>query len=484
MRLPLDRQSEVPLYQQIEAFFRLAILAGQLPPKTRLPATRQLAHDLGLNRLTVDNAYAELEADGLIDTRPGSGAYVLPVTAPPLLSAKESAGPWPLWQQALCPSAAPPPVSKPGTRSVIAFESGAGDPDLFPANEIRRTLQAVLRRDGLAAWDYGDQRGYAPLRENIAEVMASQGLAIRPDNVLITAGSQQALALVTQVLLKPGETVVVESPTYAGALDLFRMHGLKLIGAPVDEHGLDMDKLEPLLQQHHPHLLYTIPNFQNPTGTCLSGARRRQLLALAERYNVPILEDDFVGDLRYDGHAQPTLKALDSGGRVIYVSTFSKMLMPGLRVGFLVAEGPVYDCLVDAKRVTDLVTSNLNQRALEAYMTVGRYQAHLRRSCRLYRQRRDAMLGAIERHLPAGVQVVPPQGGLFVWLRLPGGASATRLLPAAARAGVTFAPGPSFFPEAAGDNYLRLNFAVQPPEAIEEGLRRLGKVLGSYSSSP
>ena len=186
-----------------------------------------------------------------------------------------------------------------------------------------------------------------------------------------------------------------------------------------------------------------------------------------------------MGDLRYEGHAQPTLKALDSAGRVIYVSTFSKLLMPGLRVGSLVAEGPVYDCLVQAKRVADLVTSNLNQRALEAYVTVGRYQAHLRRSCRLYRQRRDAMLGAIERHLPAEVHVVPPQGGLFVWLRLPGGASATRLLPMAARAGVTFASGPAFFPEAAGDDYLRLNFAVQPPEAIQEGLRRLGKALRS-----
>ncbi len=479
MRLPLNRQSDVPIYKQIEAFFRQAILTDQLPAETRLPATRSLAHDLGLNRLTVDNAYAELEADGLIDTRPGSGAYVLPLATPVSTHAKGAARAWPLWQQALSARvAAPAPAMKPGARSAIAFENGTGDPTLFPANEIRRILQSVLRRDGLAAWDYGDQRGYAPLRETIAQVLASQGLVIPSDHVLITAGAQQALALVTQLLLKSGETVVVESPTYPGALDLFRMQGLKLIGAPVDEHGLELDKLEPLLQQHHPRLLYTIPNFQNPTGTCLSGARRRQLLVLAERYNVPILEDDFVGDLRYEGRAQPTLKALDPGGRVIYVSTFSAMLMPGLRIGFLVAEGPVYDGLVNAKRVTDLVTSNLNQRALEAYMTVGRYQAHLRRSGRLYRQRRDAMLHAIERYLPAEVQVVPPQGGLFIWLRLPNGVSATRLLPLAAHAGVTFAPGPAFFSEKIGDNYLRLNFAVQPPDAIEEGLRRLGKVLG------
>ncbi|MDQ2997082.1 MAG: PLP-dependent aminotransferase family protein [Chloroflexota bacterium] len=201
-------------------------------------------------------------------------------------------------------------------------------------------------------------------------------------------------------------------------------------------------------------------------------------MALADRYNIPILEDDFVGDLRYEGRAQPALKALDPGGRVIYVGTFSKMIMPGLRVGFLVADGPIYDLLAQLKRVNDLMTSTLTQRALEIYVTVGRYQAHVRRSCHVYRRRRDAIVQAIARELPAEAQVLSPQGGLFVWLRLPEGISAVRLLPLAAEEGVEYAPGPRFFPQPAdGERFMRLNFATQTPEDIDQGIRRLGRAL-------
>jgi GntR family transcriptional regulator/MocR family aminotransferase len=241
--------------------------------------------------------------------------------------------------------------------------------------------------------------------------------------------------------------------------------------------------LEKLLRQHRPRLIFTIPNFQNPTGACLSGRRRRKLVALADRYNVPILEDDYVGELRYEGRSQPALKSLDPGGRVIYASTFSKMLMPGLRVGFLVAEGPIYDRLVSYKSVNDLTTSNLVQRALEMYVTVGRYQAHLRRSRRVYRERRDAMMLAIARHLPDGARVVSPQGGLYIWLRLPDNLSAQALLPLAYEEGVTFSPGSSAFLDgSAGERYMRLNFAAQLPDDIEEGIKRLGKAIERLSS--
>ena len=332
-----------------------------------------------------------------------------------------------------------------------------------------------MRRDGIAALEFDDRHGYGPLRATIAHVLASQGVQAQADSVLITSGSQQALTLVAQILLKPGDVVLVESPTYDLALDLFRAQHLKLIGCPIDAAGMQVEQLEPLLQQHHPKLIYTIPNFQNPTGACLSLPRRRQLIALADRYNIPILEDDFVGDLRYEGRVQPALKALDPGGRVIYVGTFSKLLMPGLRVGFLVADGPIYELLAQLKRVNDLMSSTLTQRALEVYVTVGRYQAHVRRSCQVYRRRRDAIVQAIGRELPAGVQVVSPQGGLFVWLRLPEGMSAIQLLPLAAEEGVEYAPGPRFFPQPAdGERYMRLNFATQTPEDIDEGIRRWG----------
>ncbi len=492
MRIVLDRQSAVPLYQQIENHLRQSILSGSLAVDTRLPATRQLARDLGVNRITVENAYAELEADGLIFTRQGSGAYVLPSFSQPPALPPSTEMRFPLWQQEVQsrnpaaqvhrPADASPPSQYPDP---ISFSGGGGDTQLFPAKDFQRAIQSVIRRDSIAALEYGENSGYAPLRNTIAHITASQGLPARPENVLITSGSQQALVLAAQLLLKPGDTVLVESPTYAAALELFRLLNLKVVGIALDKHGMQVEELEILLQRHHPKLIYTIPNFHNPTGTCMSGQRRRLLIALAERYNVPVLEDDFVGDLRYEGRTQPALKSLDPGGRVIYVSTFSKMLMPGLRVGFLIAEGPVYEALVNCKRLNDLATSSLIQRALEAYVTVGRYQTHLRRSCQVYRKRRDAMLQAIQRHLPAEVQVETPQGGLFLWLRLPPTLAADELLPLARQQGVSFAPGSHYFPEAAqGRHALRLNFASQPPQRIEEGIRRLGRAMQRCLANP
>jgi GntR family transcriptional regulator / MocR family aminotransferase len=486
MRIPLDRHNEVPLYQQIETYLRKGILSGSLAADTRLPASRQLARDLGVNRITVENAYAVLETDGLIYSRMGSGTYVLPPN-PLLAFSKDKPGDsWPLWQQSLelegttSKNKALEEKHRKTARQadLISFASGIGDAHLFPAEDFRKVLQTVMRRDGIAALDYGEPNGHAPLRETITHILASQGLQTRSENVLITAGSQQALSLVSQLLLKPGDVIMVESPTYSGALDLFRALGFKVVGVPVDRHGMQVEALEKLLQQHHPKLIYTIPTFHNPTGTCLSSQRRIQLIILADRYNIPILEDDFVGDLRYEGRAQPALKALDPGGRVIYVSTFSKILMPGLRVGFLVAEGPIYHRLVQFKRVNDLATSTLIQRALEVYVTVGRYQSYLRRSCQLFHKRRDAMLSAIDRYLPAGVSLDPPQGGLFIWLQLPENLSSETLLPLAWEEGVEFSPGNGFFSDGTdGRNWLRLNFVAQAPDKIEEGIKRLGRAI-------
>jgi GntR family transcriptional regulator/MocR family aminotransferase len=484
MRIPLDRESAVPLYRQIESYFREGVLSGGLPPGTRLPAIRQLAHDLGVNRITVEAAYAEMQADGLIEARVGSGTYVLPAWPVPPLTKDGHGGPWPLWQRTVQARSRPFTLSPANSRqdapqhpNPINFAGGVGDSRLYPADDLRKSIQRVVRREGIDALDYGDYRGHPGLRRTIAQVLTSQGIRISADNILITAGSQQALALISQLLLRPGDVVLTESPTYAGALDLFRALGFKVVGIPTDECGMEVEGLEKLLQGH-PRLIYTMPNFHNPTGTCLSSQRRRHLIALADRYNVPILEDDFVGDLRYDGRAQPPLKALEPGGRVIYMSTFSTMLMPGLRVGFIAAEGPVYDSLASFKRVSDLATSSLIQHALEAFVTIGRYQAHLRHTRQVYRRRRDGMLKAIDRHLPAGVRVNPPQGGIFVWLGLPDGLSAERLLPLAREEGVSFAPGGAFFPRASdGDGYIRLNFATQPQEETEEGMRRLGRAI-------
>ena len=483
MHIPIDPDSNIPLYQQVQDYLRAYILSGQLVPETRLPSTRSLAKELGISRITIQNAYANLESEGLLANREGSGAYVL---APVQVQTAVSNHPptqWPLWQQSLSPQEDKPEAPSTATRKsdMISF-TGVGDPHHYPVKELQKALRVVIQQEGTSALEYGDLgAGYYPLRETVAHILASQGIQTYPEQVLITSGSQQALALVCQLLLKPGDVILVEEPTYNTALALFRALDLQIVGIPIDGEGMQVEQLEPLLQQVHPKLLYTIPNFQNPSGVCLAGERRRQMLALAERYNVPILEDDFVGDLRYNGRSQPAIKALDVNGTVIYVGTFSKMLMPGLRVGFLVADGPVFKRLVALKEVTDLTTSTLLQRAVNEYVTIGRYQVHLRRSKRLYRQRRDAMLAAIQQHLPADVTMVPPQGGLFMWLQLPASLSVNALRPFALQAGVDFASGSQFFPEPDdGSSFLRLNFATQTPENIAEGIKRLRQAIDRY----
>jgi GntR family transcriptional regulator/MocR family aminotransferase len=506
MRIALDRESCIPLYRQIETYLRQAIGSGGLPPGARLPATRELAQDLGVSRLTVETAYAELRADGLVSARMGSGNYVLPPFRLVPVAGDAPRPDWPGWQRELpqrdwsfTTFGMRAALMAGGHANPIDLSGGVGDHRLFPVDDFRKAMQAVMRRDGVSAMEYGEQTGYAPLRRTFSDLLVSQGLYARADSILITAGSQQALGLVARLLAGPGDTVVVERPTYSGALHLFRMLGLRVLPVPVDERGMVVEALEQLLAggdgvRLRPKLIYTMPTFHNPTGATLAGPRRAALVELAARHDIPILEDDYAGDLRFEGRAQPSLKAIDPGGRVIYTSTFAKMLAPGLRIGFLVADGPVFEHLAGLKQATDLATSNLVQRALEAYLTVGRYQEHLERSRRTYRKRRDVIFQAIREHMPAGTRVVAvPQGGLFVWVRLPGGVSATELLPRACRAGVAFMPGTAFYgtgpavdavdnadtdAAAEGNRYVRLNYAAQAPGEIAEGIRRLGQAVG------
>ncbi|MEJ5202349.1 MAG: PLP-dependent aminotransferase family protein, partial [Anaerolineales bacterium] len=390
---------------------------------------------------------------------------------------------WPVWQYELLPrrDISDQPVFESGIylaerKDLISLAGGLPDSRLFPVEDFRKVFRSILRRDGIRAFEYGDGAGYLPLRHTIAQILSSQGIPARPENLLITSGSQQGIALVTQVLTRPGDVVIVEDPTYASALDFFRACGLKVIGIPVDSRGMAVEQLEEIMRAYHPRMIYTIPNFQNPTGVCMSGQRRRLLVVLSARYNIPILEDDFVGDLRYDGRAQPALKALDADGNVLLIGTFSKMLMPGLRVGYVLAQGPVFQQLMFFKKISDLATSTLTQRALEAYITVGRYQAHLRRACHAYRRRRDALAEALRTYLPE-VRFELPQGGIFLWAQLPGGIFSEDLYPLAWQEGVTFAVGSAFSMNKEKSPFMRLTFSQATPAEIDLGIRRLAKAV-------
>ena len=485
MEIPLDRDSAVPLYQQVQKHIACLIQEGALPPHTRLPPTRQLATDLGVNRITVSNAYAELEAAGLVFAQTGRGTFVSQTSEVNHRTPERIvSGDRPLWQQAL--AARPLPSTDGQWQSlldreqepgVISFAGGIPDLDTFPVDDFRKAMQTVFRRDGKTAMDYGQAQGYPPLRAAISGFLGEQGIAVTPEEIVIASGSQQALSLIAMALLRPGDAVIVESPTYANAIQLFHWLEASTLGVPTDEEGLRVDLLEHLLQHHRPRLIYTMPTFHNPTGATMPGRRRRQLLALAERYGLPIVEDDYVGDLRYDGPREPSLKAMDHGGNVIHISTFSKTLMPSPRVGFVLTRGPLLERMVALKRQTDLGTSELIQRALEVYIGEGRWRAHTQRVRRVYRQRRDVMVAAMARHFPTEAHWTTPKGGFFVWVRLPTWVSVTDLYLAAIEHRVAFAPGPLFFPSAPAYPAFRLSFSQGTPKHIIEGIERLGRAL-------
>jgi DNA-binding transcriptional MocR family regulator len=487
MRIPLKPDSTVPIYLQIKDHLQEQIEREVLPPTTRLPSTRSLAEELEVSRVTVVNAYAELAAEGWVQAHVGRGTFV--GDRQRQVDRAWTSGPF-TWRTTLL---RPSGVSASSMLAdmlhlsqqpdLISFAMGAPATDLFPVRDFRRAINVVLRRDGAEALQYDGASGCRPLRTTIARYLQAKGIKVGPREVLITSGSQQALDLAARVLTEPGECVVTESPTYLGALDVFQSHGVQVIGVPVDEEGLRVDLLERVLSRHRPGLIYTIPTFHNPTGVTMSPHRREGLLALARRYHVLILEDAVCSELRYDGTPLPSLKALDRQGHVVYLNSFSKILLPGIRMGYVVASGRIRERLVAAKQSADLFTSSLMQRALAEYLTTGHLDAHLARVRQIYKARRDAMLEGLARYMPADARWSTPHGGLCLWVTLSSDMSTVQLYLTAIGYGVAFAVGSVFFPpEGDGANgqashCFRLNFAAHRPELIEEGLRRLGKAL-------
>lgn len=374
---------------------------------------------------------------------------------------------------------------------VISFAGGMPAPELFPLAEFEAAAQEVIAETGALALQYSASEGYGPLREMIARHTTRYGIEATPDNVLITTGSQQALDLIGKLLINPGDRILVEAPTYLGALQAFNVFGADYVSVPTDDDGLCTDELESALRSG-PKFMYILPNFQNPAGVTLTLERRKTLVRLADKYGIPIIEDDPYGQLRYEGEHLPPLLALDREtrgmrydngyrlGNVIYLSSFSKTLAPGLRLGWMVAPAEVIAKLVQLKQGADLHTSTLTQMLAFAVARGGFLDQHIHHLREVYRERRDVMLAALAEHFPAttGVMWTHPAGGLFLWLRLPEGLDAAVLLEAALRENVAFVPGHAFFPAGeAGRRFCRLNFSNARPEMIREGVARLARVF-------
>lgn len=365
---------------------------------------------------------------------------------------------------------------------VISFAGGLPAPELFPVDAIARSAQAVLATDGPAALQYGVTEGLPALREWIRDYLAStERLSVTADDIVITSGSQQALDLIAKVLLDPGDIVLTENPAYLGALQVFQAYEARVIGLASDEHGLQPAALQAFLETAsvRPKFLYLVPNYENPTGVTLAIARRAEIVRLAARFGVPIIEDNPYGALRFSGDALPALASFSEAQNCVYLGTSSKILAPGLRVAWLVAtDRALREKITAAKQAADLHTSSFTQRIVHHYVAQpGLLDAHVENLRNVYRRRRDVMLTALERELPTGCTWTRPDGGLFLWVTLPSAIDATDLLQAAARAKIAFVPGAPFWVGEPVRNSLRLNFSNATEARIEEGIARLGRVL-------
>ena len=370
---------------------------------------------------------------------------------------------------------------------LISFAGGLPAPDVFPVDEFNAACDRVLRDQGAVALQYSATEGYLPLREMISRHSARYGIKITPENVLITSGSQQALDLLGKILIDPGDRILVESPTYLAAIQAWKAYGAEFITVPMDENGMNTDHLEEALRVG-PKFIYVLPNFQNPTGETLSYERRRKLIELADQYGVPIVEDDPYGQLRYEGEHLPSIVVLDSQsrddghpcyrGNVIYLSTFSKTLAPGLRLGWVVAPPEVIGKLVQAKQGADLHTATFNQMVAYEVSHGGFLDRHIQLIRKVYGKRRELMLAAMDRYFPPEVEWTHPQGGLFLWGTLPDYMDAADVLKTCIKRKVAFVPGEPFHPTGGGKNTMRINFSNATPENIQAGIQRMGEAIG------
>jgi len=478
-----DPEALSPVYRQLAGYLAELIEAERLRPGERVPPTRDLASALGLSRNTVSRAYESLASAGILGGHVGRGTFVRPRGRRPGAGAagRSDGRPAFAWQALLSRRARalqPPVGSRPPAASVpFDFRPGQVDAEALPVAELQRAWQRALGGALRERANQIDPLGHEPLRAAIAHALGARGIQVRASEVLVTAGAQQALDLVARSLVDPGDAVAMEQPGYFGAALAFQGAGATLIGVGVDEEGLQVDELARVLRSRRVKLLYTTPASQLPTGASLSDARRAALLELAEREQLPVLEDDYDCELRLAGPAVPALKTLDGGDRVVYVGTFSKALFPGLRLGYVVAAGALRAALALARLAASFQPSLVDQLALAELLAGDALARHVRRMRKRYAERARAMAEALAEEMPAGTRFRPPAGGSAIWVELPSGVDASALAAAAAARGIAYAPGELFRAASEGPPALLLSFASAPVDAIREGVAELAALV-------
>jgi DNA-binding transcriptional MocR family regulator len=496
VNLSIDRENKTPVYEQIRQQITQLVRDGLLPPGTKIPSVREMARDLGVSVKTVRTAFDELAAERIIETRHGSGTYVAErpdvVIGDNLRTRDEM-------QSAL--SELPPmrwepfyfnsefftmPRSKRHGGGLIRFTAANPDPGLFPFERIKQVATNMLWYPQQFFFDYGNAQGYQPLVEYLEKEMALAGvpMAEGENDIILTGGFHRALSLVLDLILRPGQKVAIEAPSYSGILNHLIAKRIEYVPIPVDGEGMDTEFLAGVLAQGEVRAIITIPTYQNPTGSTMSIARREHLIRLAARHRVPIIEDDWGRLLRYEGEAPPPLKSMDPGGYVIHIGTFSKSFLPGLRIGWITCPAAISLPLVRSKVGADVGDSYFLQALLHEFILKGHFEKHVRKSVKEYRQRRDVMCDMLRKLLPPGCRFRVPQGGLSVWVELPDFIKSVPLLSLARNAGVEFLPAAFCMPDRKDMSALRLSFSRTPVDEIEAGIKILCSVIGDCIDNP
>jgi 2-aminoadipate transaminase len=487
--LHLQPESHIPLYVQLRDQLRALVHSGELRTGDRIPASRELAGQLGVHRTTVANAYAELESEGLIQGHVGRGTYIrnneLRQFSPP---PRENGNGGALrWESLFADERGEDGLSRlmpPIPPGAIAFTSARPPDEFFPVEEFRRCCNSVMRKEGRRLLQFGPTDGHEPLKEALIQMLGAEGLHVRDEQIMITNGGQQSIDLLCKAFLRPGDAVALENPAYPGALRIFSSARVRALPVAVQAHptgegtvGLDVESLEAVLMQNRVKFVLLTPDFHNPTGTVLPVPQRKRLLEIAAHYQVPVVEDTIYSRLRFRGNATPSLRALDRSANAIQIDSFSKIAFPGLRVGWCIAPESVIERLRLVKQSTDLHTDQLAQATLAEFIRRGHLERHLVRMRKVYRQRLEALEEALEKHMPEETSWTKPEGGMCLWLTLPAGFDAAELHIHVRERGVLFVPGRYFYAQNPQPNTLRLGFSAIDEKHIGRGVQIIADTL-------
>ncbi|SFI71080.1 MocR-like pyridoxine biosynthesis transcription factor PdxR [Thermoflavimicrobium dichotomicum] len=477
MKIELNRQSQIPLAQQIFQAFADRILSGYFPSGSRLPSVRKLARTLQVSPVTVIQAFDLLEKQQLIERIQGKGTFV---TNRSFGEKEEESKEEKTLLQIPDYLHRTQQMYYNQTPARINFSSPIVHPDLLPTNILAESIQQLVQREPEILAQYGEIQGDIELRQALATYLVGEEIKVSPQDILVTNGSQQGIDLVARCFLGPGDIVVTEQPTYPAAIDIFRSRGATVISVPMDEEGMRMDKLTALFDTYNPKLIYTIPTFQNPTGYILSQKRRRELIELAYHMNCLILEDDPWSEIYFDESPPLHIKAMDHYGNVIYLKGLSKILSPGCRIGFLVASEGILNRLIAAKTNADMGNPLLNQKVILPIFQTKLINRLLKELRETLKQKRNMTIHLLNKHAPSGVSWILPKGGFNIWITLPKGTNSIDLLSFMKQKEISFLPGSACYPSEIEWNHLRLSFSNVSENELSYGIKEMCLVIREY----